>query len=184
MTFPADGGPISGVMNAPNMLPADSNSYRIPGSGAINSQLVSSPTSPRKQSIIAAQQVIRTTVIGPEMLVQDTPELFEIEVTNNSLQTATNIVIQMGVSEHLTITDFDRFAWLDENNRTVSWRLSALQSGYKDVIRFRAVSGTPGNHQQSITVGMDDTFQGKTGFIAHVVPGPVGENLQISVFDK
>lgn len=124
-------------------------------------------------------QVIRTTVIGPEVLIQDTPEIFEIEVTNNSSRIATNIVVQMGVSENLTITDFDRHAWLDEKNRTVSWKLDALQSGYKNVIRFRAVSSILGSHEQRITVGMENTFQGQTGFVAKVVQNPEGENLQL-----
>lgn len=119
-------------------------------------------------------QVIRTSVIGPETLTLDAPDLFEIEITNTSNQTATNIIVQMGVSANLTITDFDRYAYLDEKNRTVSWKLESLASGYKDVIRFRAVSATPGRHEQRLTVGMENTFQGQTGFVTNVIqhPGP------------
>lgn len=117
-------------------------------------------------------QVIRTSVVGPEILVQDQAEIFEIEVTNYSDQTATNIVIQMGVSDDLTITEFDRRVWLNEANRTVSWQLNELQSGYKDIIRFRAVSTKPGKHEQNLSVGMENTFQGRTSFVANVISHP------------
>ncbi len=128
--------------------------------------------------------VIRTTVFGPDVLIQDTPDLFEIEVANNSSQVATNIIVQMGVSENLTITNFDRQAWLDNRNRTVSWKLDSLPSGYKDVIRFRAVSSTPGSHEQSITVGMENTFQGQTEFVAHVVNHPDGVKLELPALEE
>lgn len=129
-------------------------------------------------------QVIRTSVIGPEMLFMNEPETFEIEVTNYSDQTATNIVVQMGVSDNLTITDFDRRAWMDETNRTVSWQLPELQSGYKEVIRFRGVSTKPGRHKQSISVGMDSTFQGRTNFVANVIPQADTDSADLIVIEK
>lgn len=137
-----------------------------------------------RQIDVPVKPVIQATVVGPKSITTDVPDLFEIEVSNSSNRNATNIVVQMGVSEDLTITDFDRQAWLDKENRTVSWKLTELPGGYKDVIRFRAVSSTPGKHEQSITIGMENTFQGQTAFVANVIQKPGDETNQSPVFDE
>ena len=178
-------GALPSIVQPPNQ-----SESAIPSFGTVMSFPAADPSGTRmnisgvSQGLATPVQVIRTSVIGPEILVQDTPELFEIEVTNNSPRTANNIVVQMGVSENLTITDFDRYAWLDEKKRTVSWKLDSLQSGYKEVIRFRAVSATPGRHEQSIAVGMENSFQGRTGFVTNVISNPNYASIQRPAIEK
>lgn len=209
MTFPA-ADDLTGNSTSQQPRVLNQNFNLAPGASSIEPRLASSPIRTTDQSnqelplivsrnsnnseqsgingmdqVATAQaQVIRTTVFGPEILIQDTPDLFEIEVTNNSSQTATNIIVQMGVSNNLTITDFDRQAWLDNKNRKVSWKLDSLPSGFKEVIRFRAVSGTPGGHEQNLTVGMENTFQGQTSFVTLVIENPDRNNIQRPAFEK
>jgi len=210
MTFPAAEGLTGDSPSQQQPRVLNQNFNLAPGASSIQPRLASTPIRTEDQSnqalppivsgnsntseqsgilgldqVASAQtQVIRTTVFGPEILIQDTPELFEIEITNNSSQTATNIIVQMGISENLTITDFDRQAWLDHKNRKVSWKLDSLPSGFKEVIRFRAVSGTPGDHEQYLTVGMENTFQGQTSFVTLVIENPDGNTLQRPAFEK
>lgn len=199
MTFPAE--PASNHSDAsydtqPKKM--NSNVYRAPDSGGIKVRFSSATIQPKDRSILEqhtavsadrntnqiSEQVIQTSVVGPRFLIQDKPDLFEIEVSNVSEETATNVIVQMKCSEHLTITDFDRHAWLDHENRFVSWRLDSLQAGYKDVIRFRAFSATPGNHEQEVTIGMNNQLQGQTGFITNVIQAPQTQKLPRPDFQK
>ena len=156
----------------------DASNDGVPPFSAANSN---DPTRPPEQpdnngtnqSAATQAQVLRTSIIGPEALTKDIPGLFEIEVTNNSSQLASDIIVQMEVSEDLTITEFDRQAWLDRENRTVSWRLESIPRGLKDVIRFRAVSRSTGNHKHNVKVGMEDSFQGQTSFVTLVIEKPI-----------
>jgi hypothetical protein len=141
--------------------------------------------SPSKTPRVAApqNQVLETTVIGPETLVRDVPEEFEIVVLNISDQTATNIVIQMDVPEDLTLTELDRNVWLDSDNRTVSWAIDELPSGTKEVIRYSSVSGRPGRHKQTISVGMQNSFQGETSFESIVIQNDDYETIEHPGFE-
>jgi len=77
----------------------------------------------------------------------------------------------MTVPDEITISRLDRDAYLDQENRTVSWKISSIAGGQKEVINYRAVSSTAGKYEQQVTLGMENTFQGKTPFTTVVQIG-------------
>ena len=113
---------------------------------------------------------LSTAVYGPLSLRQDSHEEFEIVIDNPTAQRATNIIVQLKTPDGITISKLDRQAWLDYSQRTVSWKIDEIPSGYKTSIRFSAVSGVQGRHRQRVTVGMDNVFQGETKFDTLVTP--------------
>jgi hypothetical protein len=145
-------------------------SQRKPGSGLGSESLAANSNnrpslaqnSPLKNGI--GDSTLATKIIGPERLLVNTPNKFEIVVANTSARPATNIIVQLTAPDGITISKLDRSAWLDETNRTVSWRIAELPGGYRTSIRYQAVSLTPGRHRQQITVGMDNVFQGEMIF--------------------
>jgi hypothetical protein len=112
----------------------------------------------------ADDSAIVTSVIGPQQLLFNVPREFEIILTNTSPEPATNIIVQLKAPAGITISRLDRSAWLDETNRTVSWKIAKIPSGNRSSIRYQAVSVTPGRHRHQIATGMNGVFQGETVF--------------------
>jgi len=118
--------------------------------------------------------VVNSKFIGistgtPSVFLLNQPKIFEIKVQNYSTQNATNIIVQMQISDNLLLTGFDRQSWVDESRRTVSWKIASLESKTETVIRFRAQSNATGRETQKITAGMGNRFQGKWEIITEVV---------------
>ena len=105
----------------------------------------------------------------PSVFLLNQPKIFEIKVQNYSIQNATNIIVQMQISDNLLLTGFDRQSWVDESRRTVSWKIASLESKTETVIRFRAQSNATGREIQKITAGMENRFQGEWEMVTEVV---------------
>lgn len=139
------------------------------------SQLNNPPTfslasTPLNQPLeVAETRMIEITAGTPTVTLLNQPNLFEIKVRNPSSQAATNIIVQMQISNNLLLTGFDRVSWIDEVRRTVSWKIDRLESESETVIRFRAQSNAIGRNTQQITVGMENQFQGKCELVTEVV---------------
>ncbi len=139
------------------------------------SQLSNPPTfslasTPLNQPLeVAETRMIEITAGTPTVTLLNQPNLFEIKVRNPSSQAATNIIVQMQISNNLLLTGFDRVSWIDEVRRTVSWKIDRLESESETVIRFRAQSNAIGRNTQQITVGMENQFQGKCELVTEVV---------------
>ena len=118
---------------------------------------------------IMPKKLLTTTVIGPESLTPSVPEDFEIVVTNTSEQSAKDVIIQFNVSEDVTITKLDRSAWLDNEKRLVSWKVTEIPAGGKETIYYSAVCESAGRFKQSISLGANGTFQGNTYFDTTVI---------------
>ena len=163
------------------------NVYRAPAKFDFASAKVKSSAAPKPANnlpIAAPNAVLRLSVIGPEVLMQDTSDAFDLIVHNTSTNPAKNIVVQMQVSEDLTLVDFDRKAFLNGKDRTVSWKIDSVAAGEKEVIRFRAVSASTGRHMQNVTIGMNNSFQGSTPFATVVVENVDAESHQRLEFEK
>ena len=114
---------------------------------------------------------LRTSVIGPETLLKDVSDSYEITISNITNHPATNVIVQLTVPDEITISKLDRDAYLDQKQRTVSWKVASIGPGQQEVIRYRAVSSSTGKHDQEVTLGMENTFQGKTPFTTVVQAG-------------
>ena len=108
------------------------------------------------------------------MLLPNQPNLFEIKVRNSSAHNATNIIVQMQISKNFRLTGFDRVSWIDETQRTVSWKIDNLSRESETVIRFRAQSNAISRETHLITAGMENQFQGKCELVTEVVT-PIDE---------
>jgi hypothetical protein len=158
------------------------NVYRA-ASARTKPNITSEPVE-KNQPVAVPNAILRLSVIGPEVLMQDTSDDFDLVVYNTSTGVAKDIVVQMQVSEDLTIVDFDRKAFLNDKDRTVSWKIDSMSGGSKEVIRFRAVSASTGRHLQNVAIGMSNTFQGSTPFTAVVVENTDAESRQRPDFEK
>ena len=118
-----------------------------------------------------AKLLLRTSIFGPETLLKDQSDKYEISVTNITDKPATNIIVQLSVPGQITISKLDRSAYLDSENRTVSWKIPSIAAGAKEVIQYRAVSSNAGEYKQEVTLGMENTFQGRTPFTTIVQIG-------------
>lgn len=181
MMFPAgDGRRVIGssVYRAPRRDSVSVNSGMGPGSlvANTNQRPMLAQSSPLENA--AANSAIATSVHGPERLLVNVPNEFEIIIANSSPRSATNIIVQLRAPDGLTISRLDRSAWLDETKRTVSWKVANLPSGNRTSIRYQAISVTPGRHRQQITIGMEGVFQGETTFDT-VVSTPQGNGAAI-----
>lgn len=110
------------------------------------------------------QNVLRSSVVGPEFLRIGQAETFEIIVENQSGNEAKEVVVQLSVPEAITISRLDREAFLDRENRTISWRVPQIPGQSQEVIRYQATSRTIGKHPQTVKLGMDSILQGVTPF--------------------
>jgi hypothetical protein len=200
MSFPANDALISSKAqtaqtNSQPQVPSQdprlqntTNVYRAPvrfDLASAKTKSIDKTTQPaNRPSAAVPNAILRLSVIGPEMLIQDTSDDFELVLYNTSNDVAQNIIVQMQVSEDLTIVDFDRKAFLNDKDRTVSWKIDSVAAGVKEVIRFRAVSASTGRHQQNVSIGMNNKFQGSTPFTAVVIENIDDESRQRLEFEK
>lgn len=158
MTFPAAASkPTTGVFRRPRKP----NTTLAPSIGLAGKE-TGNP--------FQGETVLSATVTGPPYLVNRVPQAFEIVVSNPSSETVNDIIVQLQAPDGITVSRLDRNAWLDEQNRTVSWRVNRLPSGFETKIRYYAMSETPGTHTQKITLGMRGTFQGEAFFDTNLGP--------------
>lgn len=153
--------------------------YRPPGSAASGNDGSELDQTPKIQlSSAPADSSLTASVNGPNRLIPSEPAEFEIEIANTSDKPATNIIVQLNAPNGITISKLDRRSWLDEQNRTVTWKVAEIPSGFKTMIRYQAVSVTPGIHRQRITIGMDDVFQSELSLDTSVLMEPTEMNDQ------
>lgn len=117
---------------------------------------------------------LRSSVIGPEYLAIGSAETFEIIVENLASNSAGEVLVQLSVPDEVTISRLDREAYLDRENRTISWKVPVIQGRSKEVIRYQATSKTAGHHAQSVKLGSNNTLQGVTTFTTVVTNSPTG----------
>ena len=98
------------------------------------------------------------------MLIEGREHEFEIIVRNRSLEMATEIVVQLAIPNGLMITNLDREAWIDQQQRTVSWKIDNIKAGQSETIIYRVKALGKDDQYQKIVVGMRDTYQGEVDF--------------------
>ncbi|MEM7781894.1 MAG: hypothetical protein AAF623_00845 [Planctomycetota bacterium] len=118
---------------------------------------------------IPANIELLTSVIGPEALVENAADEFEIIVTNNSPVEAKDLIIQVTIPAEITVTKLDRDSYLDQSQRTVSWKVSSIAAGDREVIRYSASCSVQGRYDQNVLVGMASQLKGETSFETIVI---------------
>ncbi len=108
-----------------------------------------------------AKYKLTTSLSGPKTLASNREYDFEIFVSNTTNDISTEIIIQLNLPPGLMITNLDRQAWVNQEQRTVSWKVSPLEVGMTETITYRIKTGeTEGDQIQSIVVGMANRLEG------------------------
>jgi hypothetical protein len=105
--------------------------------------------------------LLTTSLAGPKALVPNQEYDFEIFASNTMASDSTEIIIQLNLPSGLMITNLDRQAWINQEQRTVSWQIPSLASGATETIRYRVKTTDEGGGQlQSLVVGMNNRVEG------------------------
>ncbi len=106
------------------------------------------------ESVVIAAS-LRTELTGPPaMKLGDTGD-FTIVVSNQTQVTTTDVQVILNVPSALDVLVLDRKAWIDQSERTVTWRLPTLVSGDEAVIHYRVQASLEGDIRQQISVHAD-----------------------------
>lgn len=144
-------------------LPSDpklGNNSRLEQSRSASNGLVSKTNSPTtSRSVLTINSILTTSLTGSQVLAIGTEADFQIEIKNPSDYLANDIIVQLTLPTGLMIRNLDRQAWLDEQARTISWKLDSLPPGASETIQYRVKSLSRGMQFQKIAVGMNDQFQ-------------------------
>ncbi len=129
-------------------------------SRAAANALASKTNSPStSRSVLTINSILTTSLTGSPILANGTEADFQIEIKNPSDYLANDIIVQLTLPTGLMISNLDRQAWLDEQARTISWRVVSLAPGASETIQYRVKSLSLGMQVQKIAVGMNDQFQ-------------------------
>ena len=146
----------SGLPTDPKLV----NNSLLEQSPSASSGLVSKTNSPTtSRSVLTINSILTTSLTGSQVLAIGAEEDFQIEIKNPSDYLANDIVVQLTLPTGLMIRNLDRQAWLNEQARTVSWKIDSLPPGASETIQYRVKSLSRGMQIQKIAVGMNDQFQ-------------------------
>jgi hypothetical protein len=106
------------------------------------------------------EAVISTMLVGSSVLIQGESSEYKIEISNPSKRLVTDIVVQLHLPETMIITNLDRPAWVNDDERTVSWELESLGAGQVETIKYQFMALDSQEIVQKIRLGMEGIFQG------------------------
>ena len=127
---------------------------------------------------------LTTSLTGSEVLVEGREHEFDIIVKNRSQEMATEIVVQLAMPGGLMITNLDREAWIDQQKRTVSWKIDNIKAGQAETIIYRVKALGKDDQYQKIVVGMRDTYQGEVDFSSSVIGDQQLQEAPRPAFEK
>jgi hypothetical protein len=87
---------------------------------------------------------LKVQVSGASALIESQPGELIVEVFNPSKSPLGPVDVNVQVPEEITITRFDRDAWLDSERRIVAFRIDEVAPGQTQKIRMRGVSHNVG----------------------------------------
>lgn len=146
-----DSSALPGEMERANMEPSDSGAQKLPAQPAGVSLPIT--VEPR----------------GPATMDPRGTADFAVVVRNHSGAKIENYDLRLSLPEGMHITVLDRPADYDAQFQTVTWRLSDLDAGTTDTIRYRVQSKLDGRHTQALEVGESGQFGNLTTFSTSTV---------------
>ncbi|MEL7497752.1 MAG: hypothetical protein AAFN77_09095 [Planctomycetota bacterium] len=101
---------------------------------------------------------MKVRLLAPEVMLASQPNELAIEVLNLSTAASTPVKVKVAIPDDLTITRFDRDAWLDEKSRTITFSINSIPGRYKQTIRLKGVSHSTGQHQVQVAVFAEENL--------------------------
>lgn len=143
--------------------------HRLTDSPETNGALLSAQMNSDNKQRSRPNVALATSLTGSEVLVEGREHEFEIVVKNQSPELATEVVIQLAMPSGLMITKLDREAWIDQQKRTVSWKVDSIVAGQTEKIVYRVKALSHEEQYQKIVVGMSNAYQGEVDFASKVI---------------
>lgn len=103
----------------------------------------SSQTSPPNEEVQELGK-LQVRVIGAAAMIESQAADLTVEVLNPTKNKLGPVDVNVQIPDAITITRFDRDAWLDDKRRIVAFRLEEIAPGQTQAIRLRGVSHTAG----------------------------------------
>ncbi len=85
---------------------------------------------------LISQATLVTTLTGTEVMIEGKEHEFEIIVRNQAAEMAEDIVVQLALPDGLMVTNLDRKAWIDQQARTISWKLDRIGADQAETIHL------------------------------------------------
>lgn len=101
---------------------------------------------------------MQVRVVAPQVMLASQPNELVIEVLNLGTTASTPVEVRVSVPKELTITRFDRDAWLDDDRRVITFSIRSIPGRYKQAIRMRGVSHHTGQHQLQVAIVAGDNL--------------------------
>ena len=122
-----------------------------------------------KTKALPVGYAIATSLVNPISVTRGAESQYGIEVKNGASRKAVDVIVQLKIPVGLQVTVLDRNAWMDAENRTVTWKIDSMEPGAMDYIQYKAVANTIGAKAQTVTVGMENVFQGRMASTTEVI---------------
>jgi len=153
--------------------PADKDSEPV----VVTNEFVGDETATKEPALKGPESVLEsvsltTDLSGPqEMELGDTGD-FAVTVTNPTEETASEVHVKLDVPDGMDVVVLDRQAWIDQDDRTVTWRLATIASGDNVTIRYRVQSTMQGEIHQKISVTNEGLISDEKSIDTMVMIGP------------
>jgi hypothetical protein len=126
-----------------------------------------------------AMSKLKIRILGNSTMTQGEPEDVVIEVLNPTSGDIGPVDVNVRVPSELTITRFDRDAWLDRERRIVAFRLESLAPGESKRIRMKGVSNSSGKAELSAILSSGNQMFAQTDFQTQVFPQQIAKQYQL-----
>lgn len=125
---------------------------------------------PAVSSSVLNKATLTTQLSGPLKMELGATGDFIILVANPTHSTVKNVAVTLDLPDGLDVVVLDRQAWIDQEDRTVTWRLPTVISGDEVFIRYRVKATTGGDIQQHISMTTEGRLSDECGFETSVGP--------------
>jgi len=118
-------------------------------------------------------------VTGVSAMIESQPADLLIEVYNPTSHAIGPIEVNIQVPDELTITRFDRDAWLDSERRIIAFNVDQIEAGTVEKIGMKGVSHTAGTTDLSVALLSGETTVAQRTVKSQVFPQQLAEKHTI-----
>ena len=116
---------------------------------------------------------LRFRVTGVAAMIESQPADVLIEVYNPTSHAIGPVEVNVQVPEELTITRFDRDAWLDVERRIIAFKLDRIEPETIEKIGMKGVSDTAGQTSLNVALLSEEAMVAERSFKTQVFPQQV-----------
>jgi len=126
---------------------------------------------------------LRFRVTGVAAMIEGQPADLLIEVYNPTGHAIGPVAVNVQVPDELTITRFDRDAWLDAERRIIAFELDRVEPEAIEKIGMKGVSNTPGKTSLNVALLSEEAVVAERAIKTQVFPQQVARRQNFSDSD-